>query len=556
MNRQPFRAQLSQNEPLAIHPKALDVMFAVNDERDIEKHGTTAIVCISGPLEHHRSLFWDSYDDIVERLEEAFADDEVTSVVMCIDSPGGDAAGATEAHRKIQRLKKQHGKKLFAYSDESMYSAAYAIGSAADEIWVPETGGVGSVGVICALMDRTEQNKKLGVNVMLLTTGARKADSSPDREITEDVVNAIQSRVDYLGDVFFGVVAKSRGLSLKKVAALEADCFMGQAAIDSGLADKLGDWYSFIEYVNANGGLNDVKSDGRSTPKTKGSGMKTLAQLKKERDAAAVKLSQAKSLDERKACFAVYESAVLAVSEMQAKTKYVKKTEERLTEEDEKSEDEETTDEEKSEEDDDGDDDESDDDDDGDEESAEDEKKEKAAARASALPASLSRKNVERLYATARKATGKVDISEVCGALEGMTSARPKRDDLEARLAKMEADKKRERVKAMLDKAKTDGKITKVEANGLYPQGVKDPKWLKGYLSELPKRFHSVEDGGFQGKVDEDAQSLDAQNLPADKKRIIEEAAMSAGMSVEDYTKQLQKYASKANGLAKNAPKY
>ena len=534
----------SVGQPLAIDPKSLDILFETTDVKENCIEDGIAIVSICGALEHHYSWMFDSYDAILERLEAAFSSDDVHSVVMCIDSPGGDAAGSTEAHRQIQALKKKYNKKLYAYSNESMYSAAYSIGSAADEIVVPETGGVGSVGVICSLLDKTKQNEQMGLDIRLLTTGARKADTQADRPFTDDVIESIQSRVDYLGNVFFKCVAKARGVKPKAIKALEAGVFMGQEAIDAGLADRVSGWYEFINTVKGEAsGINvQPKSNGDSN-------MKTLAQLKKIRSEAAKKLLSAKSGDERKELLAAYDSASTELADFQAKTKYVKKTEERLTEEaDEEEEDDEDDD-------DDDDDDDSDDEEDSEEEESEEEESEedaeeeeveekKAKSKKMKQASDLSLKSLVKIANSAIRATGKNEPSEVCGSLDGMSSRLSKTTKVEARLAKIEGESRKVKIKNLLEQAQKDGRVTPFQAKGLFEQGMKDPKWLKGYLDSQPKQSNDLSIPDLNGMPD----SFDQQNLSRDQQKMLQQAANSAGMSVEQYQEQIKKYSTKSNG--------
>lgn len=528
MKPQKFRSSLSARELLAIDPRALDVMFDAPATKETECIGSVAIVSICGPLEHHHSQFWDSYDDIYERMEAAFCDPDVTSVVMCIDSPGGDASGTIEIHNNIQRLKKTHKKPLYAYSNEAMYSAAYAIGSAADEIWVPTTGGVGSVGVICALMDNTKANEKAGVEIKLITTGARKADSWADRKLTDDIVSVMQQRVDYLGDEFFRIVSQSRKVKPKAIKALEAGTYLGQSAIDSNLADKVGGWYEFMDYLVSQSGGRENAGDKQ---------VKTSAQLTKEKAALAKQIAECKSATERTKLMSSYEVAVSALADIEAKTKYVKKTEEKYEEDDQ--EDEESEEETEAKGDDDDDDDGDDDDDDGDA----DEKSKKMAASA------LSLKHVEKLFSLTQSLTGKSDVSEVMGALEGMAprvKAMPKSDE---RIAKLEQDAKRTKVRGMLDKAKREGRVTPAQAKALESKGIEDPRWLRGYLSVQPKSVRTVEEGGIEPNLSAATpRSIDFQGLSEDHKKILTQSSQSAGMSVEDFAKNINER--RANGAS------
>jgi ClpP class serine protease len=251
-----FRATVRPGEILAIEPQAFEFSYLYtgvqpNDRTD----DNIAIVQINGPLEHHRTAWWDSYESIVCRVECAMAGEgdvgPASAVVLCIDSPGGEAAGATWAHRKLKSLRKKYNVPLYAYANEMACSAAYELACAADEIWLPDTGTVGSIGVIATLFDRTEQNKKTGFNVELITSGAEKADNHADRVIDDGVRSRMQGRVDELATVFWRVVAKARGTSPDAIASLEAGVFIGHDAVAAGIADGVAGWDRMLKNVAA-----------------------------------------------------------------------------------------------------------------------------------------------------------------------------------------------------------------------------------------------------------------------------------------------------------------
>lgn len=235
------------------------------------------VVTVNGPLEHHATFWWDSYESILERLEDAFTGDDICrqmmyadgiwpgdpvpegyempqpgpprAVVVAFDSPGGEAAGATWAHRRIQKLRKKYDIPLFAFAREMACSAAYELASACDEIWLPDTGQVGSIGVIATLFDRTGANEKAGLVVELITSGEYKSDNHADRPIDDGVRERITYRVMQLADIFWNVVAKSRGTSPEAVKALQAGVFVGQDAVDVGIADGVAEWNRFLGIV-------------------------------------------------------------------------------------------------------------------------------------------------------------------------------------------------------------------------------------------------------------------------------------------------------------------
>lgn len=255
----PFREHGAVGEVLAMDPQAFGAMFFGGATPSDRTEDNIEIISICGPLEHHDSL-WDNYDSIICRVEEAMAGEcPASAVVLCIDSPGGEAAGSNYCHQKLRSLRKKYKIPLYAYANEMAASAAYAIASACDEIWLPKTGTVGSIGVIATMYDRTKQNEKTGLQIKLLTSGEYKADNHADRELTDEIESRMQGRVDALAAVFFESVAKARGTTPEAIAGLEAGVFLGQDAVSVGLADGVERWDRFLRYVADS--LNSLDDD-------------------------------------------------------------------------------------------------------------------------------------------------------------------------------------------------------------------------------------------------------------------------------------------------------
>lgn len=254
---------------LAIDPKALEFDWDLASQKANQYlDGGIVVVHIMGPLEFKAGGWWfDSYESIVKRIEAAAqgvrtdmpwrqreddaAPEPAKAIILDIDSPGGEAAGATAAHRKIQAIGKKYKIPIYAFANEMACSAAYELASAADEIWLPDTAEIGSIGVIATAFDRTAQNEKLGLDIRLITSGAYKADSHPDRVLDDDIVGRIQAKVDQLAAIFFEIVAEARGTSPEAVADLQAATFIGQKAVDVGIADGVASREAFIRIVRS-----------------------------------------------------------------------------------------------------------------------------------------------------------------------------------------------------------------------------------------------------------------------------------------------------------------
>jgi ClpP class serine protease len=223
---------------LAIHPSAFFDLFFVGAEVPANRvEGDATIVSIRGPLDQHAESYRDSYEAILGRVAAACAD-QPPAIVLCLDSPGGDAQGALECAREIRAMCDAAGKQLISYVEGKACSAAYALACVAQKLIMAPTATVGSIGVLAARPDVSERNASNGVRVNFIGSGERKADGHPESPATADELASMQSVIDSIAAVFFELVAEMRGLTVEAVAGLEAAVFHGDAARAAGIGDE------------------------------------------------------------------------------------------------------------------------------------------------------------------------------------------------------------------------------------------------------------------------------------------------------------------------------
>jgi capsid assembly protease len=179
-----------------------------------------------------------SYAQIADDIDAALADPNVDGILLDIDSPGGEASGVFELAEYIRKASET--KPIWAHANDSAFSAAYAIASAANRITLSKTAGVGSIGVIALHVDQSQHDAKEGLTYTAIYAGNHKNDLSPHQPLTESAHDALQSEVDRLYGMFVSQVAEMRNLDPKKVIGTEAGLFFGDNAIEAGLADDVG----------------------------------------------------------------------------------------------------------------------------------------------------------------------------------------------------------------------------------------------------------------------------------------------------------------------------
>ena len=198
------------NTPLMIHPPKLDVMVQALAPRlgivpvagvkpvepfaaaYIEEAGDSdyqvidgiAVIPIQGVLTKKES--WvsafsgcSSYDLIGRYLQDAVNDAAVRAILLQVDSPGGETTGCLELSDYIYSLR--GAKPIYAVADDFAFSAAYALTSAADRIFVTRMGAVGSVGVVVLHTEDSKFNDEQGFKYTYIFKGDRKVDGNPTR---------------------------------------------------------------------------------------------------------------------------------------------------------------------------------------------------------------------------------------------------------------------------------------------------------------------------------------------------------------------------------------
>lgn len=209
-------------------------------------YGDVAIVHARGSLEHHLCETADSYEGIEDKIDDAMGGkdsdeprDPPAAVILEIDSRGGVVAGLNATIERIRRMRRDRGIPLVAYVNEMAASAAYGLACACDEIICPASGIVGSIGTISTMFSVVKQDEMNGVDVRLITSGARKSDGHPHAPITDGAEAAERDRVMKLAQSFYEIASEARGIPAKKIAGLQAAIFLGPDAKARGLVDSV-----------------------------------------------------------------------------------------------------------------------------------------------------------------------------------------------------------------------------------------------------------------------------------------------------------------------------
>ena len=229
-----------------------------------------------------------AYETIDRQLQAALNNPAISRIMLDVASNGGDARGGFETAERIRAANLI--KPVHAVVHFNGYSGGYLLASAAGEISVSQSSGVGSIGVIMKAMNVTEALKQQGVVVETFYRGDRKNDLAPDSPVSDGARAAIEARLDEIYTQFVGAVATYRNLPVQKVIATQAGLFYGQGALDAGLADRLETPQQAFDRIV---GLAAADKTSRLAPRTGGQQTTVSAHAQRMRLAQAMDMSVA-----------------------------------------------------------------------------------------------------------------------------------------------------------------------------------------------------------------------------------------------------------------------
>jgi signal peptide peptidase SppA len=241
--------EIAQRENESPEAVAAKIGRPLENTYQVEERDGIAILTATGPMFRYATFFTmisggTSYDLLARDFQKALDNPRIHSIVLNIDSPGGEASGVSEFADQIHAARAK--KNIVAYVGGGGASAAYWLASAASEIVVADTAMLGSIGVVLGVEDSRARDERNGVKRLEIVSAA-----SPYKRVdptSAEGQSRLQARVDALADVFLAKVARNRDTDVETVAREfgQGDVFLGQAAVDAGLADRVGDYESLI----------------------------------------------------------------------------------------------------------------------------------------------------------------------------------------------------------------------------------------------------------------------------------------------------------------------
>lgn len=181
-----------------------------------------------------------SADEIIEDLEELKLNNEVNSIIISVDSPGGTTVSAEEIYLKLKEVSLV--KPTVIVMRNIATSGAYLLSLGGDVIFSRENTITGSIGVLLQWARVDEALSKLGIEVNEVKSGKLKAEPDFFGEIDEEAQQVTKEIIDETFEWFIRIVKVERNLNPSEIYTIsDGRIFTGRQAIELNLVDEIGD---------------------------------------------------------------------------------------------------------------------------------------------------------------------------------------------------------------------------------------------------------------------------------------------------------------------------
>jgi len=197
-----------------------------------------------------------SSEDTLATLRDFRTDDNVKAIVLRIDSPGGAVGASQEIFSEVKKTAAI--KPVIASMGSLAASGGFYAAIGASKILANPGTLTGSIGVIIKFANLKELFDKIGYQSEVVKSGAMKDIGSPDRALTEEERQLLQSLIDSVHQQFVSAVAEQRHLPVETVRGFADGRIMtGAQAKENGLIDQFGNFSDAISLAANLGGLEE-----------------------------------------------------------------------------------------------------------------------------------------------------------------------------------------------------------------------------------------------------------------------------------------------------------
>jgi len=209
--------------------------------------GGVAVIPVYGVIVPRANTLTDisggiSFETLSTQVRSATSDPNVSAILFDVDSPGGNAAGATEFAKVVRAATAK--KRTVAHANHLMASAAYWAMCGCSELVASPSAEVGSIGVLTIHEDLSKAMQMEGVAPTLISAGKYKTEGNTCEPLSDEAQAFLQQRVNEIYATFVKDVSKGRKVPIDDVRSGfgEGRAVGAQEALSLGMVDRIEDF--------------------------------------------------------------------------------------------------------------------------------------------------------------------------------------------------------------------------------------------------------------------------------------------------------------------------
>lgn len=211
-----------------------------------EQFGNITIVPVIGPLvsdaasvtDSEGNRFGTTYDEVRAGVESGLASS--AGVLLYVDSPGGEAI---PSYPLVDYLlsRRDGGKPIGAFVANLAGSAGLhaAVSATRGHLTLTRSSLMDSIGTMGIFAEESKALAEAGITVNLIMSETKHAAGASFKPMTDQERARLQAEISDLGSKFVADVARARGVDTARVKEWASRAWIGQAAVDAGLADAV-----------------------------------------------------------------------------------------------------------------------------------------------------------------------------------------------------------------------------------------------------------------------------------------------------------------------------
>jgi len=227
-----------------------------------------AVISVNGETANETTIFTryfgiPTYEDIRERLVEAFDDAPVRSVMLKMATGGGTSAGCPALGEFIGAYTSS-AKPIVSYTNSSAASAAMLYGTAATGFLADSYASVGSIGAVARHVDLSKMYEAMGIKNTLIRSGPYKAVPNHLEKLDDKGMEVLKAGVDRWHNIFVDVLSKNLRKPREQVQSKLASgkMFPAQDALNLGLIDGISTFDNLVATMRTK--YQNINATGRA----------------------------------------------------------------------------------------------------------------------------------------------------------------------------------------------------------------------------------------------------------------------------------------------------